>query len=78
VYQAVQAAGLPDPFPAPGIGPAPLISPAVHPIERIEYVFLRRQSARQAPVSCSLTSDHRMVVVEIGLRLPPLPGLARR
>jgi endonuclease/exonuclease/phosphatase family metal-dependent hydrolase len=78
VYQAVRAAGWLDPFPALGIDPAPLTSPAVHPTERIDYVFLRGVSARQASVSTSLASDHRMVVVEVDLTLPPLPGLARR
>jgi endonuclease/exonuclease/phosphatase family metal-dependent hydrolase len=78
VYQSVRAAGLLDPFPALGIDPGPLTSPAVQPTERIDYVFLRGVSARQASVSTSLASDHRMVVVEVDLTLPPLPGLARR
>lgn len=77
VYEAVRAAGLFDPFLALGIDPAPPTSPAAHPTERIDYVFLRGLSARQASVSASLASDHRMAVVEVDLTLPPLPGLAR-
>ena len=78
VYEAVRAAGLLDPFLALGIDPAPLTSPAAHPTERIDYIFLRDMSARQASASSSLASDHRMAVVEVDLTLPPLPGLARR
>jgi endonuclease/exonuclease/phosphatase family metal-dependent hydrolase len=78
VVEAVQAAGLIDPFDALGIRPAPPTSPAVRPVERIDYVFLRGVSVRQAEVSGSLASDHRMVVVEVDLTLPPLPGLAAR
>ena len=78
VYEAVTRAGLLDPFTTLDIDPAPPTSPAVHPEERIDYVFLRGVAPRQAWVSDSLTSDHRMVVVEVDLTLPPLPDVVSR
>ncbi len=64
VYERLLAAGLEDPFMALGRTPAPT-SPAVHPTERIDYIWLRGLQVRDAWVSASTASDHRMVVVEI-------------
>ena len=75
VYRSVVENGFLDPFPALGLEPAPPTSPAVRPEERIDFVFLRDLAPRKAFVSDSLASDHRMVVVEVDLTLPPLPGL---
>jgi endonuclease/exonuclease/phosphatase (EEP) superfamily protein YafD len=77
VYEAVVGNGFHDPFSVLG-AEAPPTSPAVDPKERIDFVFLRGLAPRQAFVSESLASDHRMVVVEIDLTAPPVPGLARR
>jgi endonuclease/exonuclease/phosphatase (EEP) superfamily protein YafD len=77
VVERVLAAGLHDPFADLDIDPAPLTDPAVDPDKRIDYVFLRGATPRQAWVSTSLASDHRMVVVELDLTLPPLPDVVR-
>jgi endonuclease/exonuclease/phosphatase family metal-dependent hydrolase len=77
VYQAVVRGGFLDPFLALGLD-SPPTSPAVEPKERIDFVFLRGLAPRQAFVSESTASDHRMVVVEVDMTAPPLPGLARR
>jgi endonuclease/exonuclease/phosphatase family metal-dependent hydrolase len=76
VYQAVVKGGFLDPFPALQLEPPPT-SPAVEPKERIDFVFLRGLAPRQAFVSESTASDHRLVVVEVDMTAPPLPGLAR-
>jgi endonuclease/exonuclease/phosphatase family metal-dependent hydrolase len=78
VVERVLAAGLHDPFADLDIDPAPLTDPAVDPDKRIDFVFLRGATPRQAWVSTSLASDHRMVVVELDLTLPPLPDVVRR
>ncbi|HET7011035.1 MAG TPA: endonuclease/exonuclease/phosphatase family protein [Anaerolineales bacterium] len=75
VYAAVLDGGFQDPFLALGLDPLPT-SPAVDPHERIDFVFLRDLAPRRAIVSDSLASDHRMVVIEVDLTLPPLPGMA--
>jgi endonuclease/exonuclease/phosphatase family metal-dependent hydrolase len=67
VADAVQAAGFEDPFAQLGIDPAPYTDPAVDPVKRIDYVWLRDLTARQAWVPDSTVSDHRMVVTEIQL-----------
>jgi endonuclease/exonuclease/phosphatase family metal-dependent hydrolase len=64
VYQAVAAAGFIDPFSALGIDPAPATSPAVDPQERIDFVWLRGLTPRQAWVPDSVASDHRLVAAE--------------
>jgi endonuclease/exonuclease/phosphatase family metal-dependent hydrolase len=68
VANAVQAAGFEDPFSQLGIDPAPNTDPAVDPIKRIDFVWLRDATALQAWVPDSTASDHRMVVTEIRLR----------
>ncbi len=65
VTRAVVQAGFVDPFAALGILPIPLTDPAVAPTARIDYVWLRGLTPRQAWVSDSLASDHRMVVIEV-------------
>jgi endonuclease/exonuclease/phosphatase family metal-dependent hydrolase len=68
VSEAIEGAGFIDPFTELGIDPAPPTSPAIHPESRIDFVWLRGVYAINAWVSESLASDHRMVVVEVGLR----------
>ena len=67
VAEAVEAAGFIDPFTALGIDPEPPTSPAIQPKSRIDFVWLRGLMPLKAWVSESLASDHRMVVVEVGL-----------
>ncbi len=67
VTDAVQAAAFQDPFAQLGIDPAPNTDPAVDPVKRIDYVWLRDLTASQAWVPESSASDHRMVVTEIQL-----------
>ena len=62
-YETIQRAGFVDPFAAAGLDGAPT-SPAINPVERIDFVWARGLDARDAQVSESLASDHRMVVVE--------------
>lgn len=62
---AVREAGFADPFQLLGIEPAPLTDPAISPIKRIDFVFVRGLIPVRAWVADSLASDHRMVVVEI-------------
>ncbi len=64
---AVRAAGFADPFELLGIDPAPPTSPAIDPISRIDYVWVRDLLPVRAWVSDSLASDHRMVVIEIAI-----------
>jgi endonuclease/exonuclease/phosphatase family metal-dependent hydrolase len=68
VTEAIEGAGFIDPFTELGIDPAPPTSPAINPESRIDFVWLRGISAIDAWVSESIASDHRMVVVEVGLR----------
>ena len=70
VAKAVLAAGFDDPFTALGKIPAPFTSPAIHPDHRIDYVWVRGLTPRDAWVADSLASDHRMVVIEAGLSDP--------
>lgn len=67
VTDAVQANAFEDPFAQLGIEPAPGTDPAVDPVKRIDFVWLRGLTARQAWVPESTASDHRMVVTEIQL-----------
>ncbi len=64
VYLAIEAAGLSDPFVATGNLPA-FTSPAVSPVKRIDYVWVRGLEPIRAQVSSSQASDHRLVVVEL-------------
>ena len=65
-YARIHAAGFEDPFVGGGFDPAPT-SPAVEPVERIDFVWARGLAVRGAQVLDSLASDHRMVVVELAL-----------
>ena len=66
IYARIRAAGFDDPFVAGGFDPA-LTSPAIKPVERIDFVWARGLGVRDAQVLDSLASDHRMVVVELAL-----------
>jgi len=46
--------------------PAPT-SPAIEPVERIDFVWARGLEVRNARVLDSLASDHRMVVIVLAL-----------
>jgi endonuclease/exonuclease/phosphatase family metal-dependent hydrolase len=63
--QAVITAGFVDPFDALGQIPAPPTSPALDPETRIDFVWLRDLKPHKAIVHEALTSDHRLVVVEV-------------
>jgi endonuclease/exonuclease/phosphatase family metal-dependent hydrolase len=67
VVESILEAGFIDPFLTLGIDPPPLTSPAIDPQSRIDYVWVRGLVPSRAWVSDSLASDHRMVVVEVGL-----------
>jgi endonuclease/exonuclease/phosphatase family metal-dependent hydrolase len=62
---SVQAAGFVDPFVALGYDPAPPTSPAIQPDHQIDFVWIRDLQPSDAWVADALTSDHRLVVVEI-------------
>ena len=64
VYARIRAAGFEDQFVVGGFDPAPT-SPAIEPMERIDFVWARGLEVREAQVLDSLASDHRMVVVEL-------------
>jgi endonuclease/exonuclease/phosphatase family metal-dependent hydrolase len=66
-HQRLESAGLLDPFAELNREPAPS-SPAVNPTEHIDFVWVRGLEPVDAQVLPSLTSDHRMVVIEA--RLP--------
>jgi len=66
IYARIRAAGFDDPFIVGGFDPA-LTSPAIKPVERIDFVWARGLEVREAQVLDSLASDHRMVVVEVAL-----------
>jgi endonuclease/exonuclease/phosphatase family metal-dependent hydrolase len=66
VTLSVLEAGLIEPFVALGQDPAPPTSPAINPGSQIDYVFLRGLLPMDAWVAEALSSDHRMVVVEVG------------
>jgi endonuclease/exonuclease/phosphatase family metal-dependent hydrolase len=63
IYAAMYLVGFRDPFVELGQLPAPT-DPAISPIERIDYVWLRGLSPLDAYVLPSLASDHRMVIIE--------------
>ncbi|MGD8864023.1 MAG: endonuclease/exonuclease/phosphatase family protein [Anaerolineales bacterium] len=63
--RAIMDTGFVDPFSALGQTPAPPTSPAVDPQMRIDFVWLRDLEPHQATVNEALTSDHRLVVVEV-------------
>jgi endonuclease/exonuclease/phosphatase (EEP) superfamily protein YafD len=65
-YSSIQAAGFTDPFTVGGFDAAPT-SPAIDPVERIDFVWTRGLAIRDALVLDSLASDHRLVVVELTL-----------
>jgi endonuclease/exonuclease/phosphatase family metal-dependent hydrolase len=67
LVEKVKAAGFVDPFETLGIEPAPPTSPAENPVERIDYVFIRGLVPIDAWVPIHTVSDHRQVVVEVGL-----------
>ncbi len=61
-YQAVAAAGFRDPFHALQLGDPPT-DPAIHPRDRIDFIWLRGLFPNAAAVSPRLGSDHRSVSV---------------
>lgn len=65
-YRSLQTAGFEDPFIALGLDGAPT-SPAINPAARIDFVWTRGLDPVDAQVLGSLSSDHRMVVVELDL-----------
>ncbi|HEY68372.1 MAG TPA: hypothetical protein G4N97_08905, partial [Thermoflexia bacterium] len=65
-YARIRAAGFDDPFVVGGFDPAPT-SPAIEPVERIDFVWARGLEVRNARVLDSLASDHRMVVIVLAL-----------
>ncbi|MBE9508785.1 MAG: endonuclease/exonuclease/phosphatase family protein, partial [Chloroflexi bacterium] len=65
-YARIQAAGFDDPFIVGGFEPGPT-SPAIEPVERIDFVWARGLEVSDAQVLDSLASDHRCVVVELAL-----------
>jgi len=65
VAQSVLEAGFVEPFIALGQDPAPPTSPAINPRSQIDYVWIRDLVPVNAWVPDALSSDHRMVVVEV-------------
>jgi endonuclease/exonuclease/phosphatase family metal-dependent hydrolase len=63
-YERIRAAGFDDPFVVGSFDPAPS-SPAVDPVERIDFVWTRGLGVTGAEVLDALASDHRLVVVEL-------------
>jgi len=68
VTQEVIAAGFVDPFTVLGIIPAPNTSPAINPLERIDFVWSRGIFPLEAWVPESTASDHRMVLTKLKTR----------
>jgi len=68
VTQEIIAAGFGNPFTMLGIDPAPKTSPAINPLERIDYVWTRGMTPLEAWVPESVASDHRMVVTKVQFR----------
>jgi endonuclease/exonuclease/phosphatase family metal-dependent hydrolase len=68
VAEAIRMQGFEDPFEVLGVDPAPFTSPAIQPRKRIDFVWVRDLTVKDAWVSESLASDHRMVVVEVEFR----------
>jgi len=65
-YRSLRAAGFEDAFTTPELD-APATSPAINPVERIDYVWTRGLDVRDAQVLSALASDHRAVIVELAL-----------
>ena len=65
VTELIIAADFVDPFTVLGIVPAPKTSPAINPLERIDYVWTRGMIPLEAWVPDSTASDHRMVVTKL-------------
>jgi endonuclease/exonuclease/phosphatase family metal-dependent hydrolase len=65
VALTVLEAGFIEPFVALGQDPAPPTSPAINPRSQIDYVWIRGLLPMEAWVPDALSSDHRMVVVEV-------------
>lgn len=66
VYARIEGAGFEDPFVTLGLG-SPPTDPAINPTKRIDFVWLRELAPLDAQVLDSIASDHRLVVVEVGL-----------
>jgi endonuclease/exonuclease/phosphatase family metal-dependent hydrolase len=66
IYARIRTARFDDPFIIGGFDPA-LTSPAIEPVERIDFVWARGLEVIDAQVLDSLASDHRCVVVEVAL-----------
>jgi endonuclease/exonuclease/phosphatase family metal-dependent hydrolase len=66
VYARIAGAGFVDPFPTLALG-SPPTSPAINPLKRIDFVWLRGLKSVDAQVAGSTASDHRMVIVEASL-----------
>ncbi len=57
----IQSTGFIDPFLALGMDPPPPTHPAVNPQRQIDFVWLRGLTPRDATLSDSIASDHRLV-----------------
>ena len=66
VYARIARAGFLDPFVALQLG-SPPTDPAINPVERIDFVWLRGLTPVAAQVADSTASDHRLVVIEAAL-----------
>jgi endonuclease/exonuclease/phosphatase family metal-dependent hydrolase len=69
VYARLEEAGFQDPFVVLDLGSVPT-DPAINPTKRIDFVWLRELAPLDAQVLDSIASDHRLVVVEVGLPGP--------
>ncbi len=67
VHAAMASAGFVDPFRALGLPDEPT-DPAIEPKDRIDYVWLRGLRPLSARVMPTVSSDHRMVVVEAAVK----------
>jgi endonuclease/exonuclease/phosphatase family metal-dependent hydrolase len=66
VYARIANAGFVDPFVTLQLDPPPT-DPAINPVKRIDFVWLRGLPPVAAQVADSTASDHRLVVVEAAL-----------
>lgn len=66
VVRRLEEAGFRDAFELAGVPPAPT-SPAIVPVERIDWIWLRGYDAVDARVLESTASDHRLVVAVVGV-----------
>jgi endonuclease/exonuclease/phosphatase family metal-dependent hydrolase len=66
VYARIQGAGFVDPFVSLGYASSPT-DPAINPTRQVDFVWLRDLPPLDAQVLGSTSSDHRLVVVEVGL-----------